>query len=486
MAVTFCSFTRYIDYMKVILRDYQILAADRAREAYQQGYRAPLLALPTGAGKTVIFCYMTEQAAAREKRIYILVHRQELLRQTSEKLDLFGVPHGLVSPAHAMSGDHVQVASVQTLARRLHRLPPPDLIVVDEAHHACAGTWRKIIEHWPNALLLGVTATPCRLDGKGLGQNSGGFFDILVEGPTIPDLIEHGFLAQPVVYAPPSGVDLSGVKTRAGDYAKDQVEERVDKPKITGCAIEHYNRICPNVPAIAFCSSVQHAEHVAQQFNAAGIVAASLDGTMTDAVRKARIQALGSGQIKVLTSCEIVSEGTDIPIVTAAILLRPTQSTGLYLQQVGRVLRPFEGKQCAVILDHVGNVFRHGMPDDIRSWSLSGAAMRDRKKQDQELKIKQCEKCFAIYRAQIVACPQCGHIPAIKDRSPQQVSGELRQITKDDIKNKMQGVKPTGERLNRLMRLAHSLGLNGNFAYRVALRQEYRDKFKPQAPVYAD
>lgn len=418
--------------MRVLLRDYQEKAVIDIRAAYAKGFMAPLLVLSTGAGKTVIFCDITERVIKNKKRVYTLVHRQELLRQTSEHLTKLGVDHGLIAPGHCMTGDAVQIASVQTLVRRLDRLPEPDLIISDECHHANAGTWRKVFDYWPKARILGVTATPCRLDGTGLGKQAGGYFDCMIEGPSIRDLIDRGHLAPPLVYAPPSGVDLTGVKIQAGDYQQKEVSHRVDKPKITGCAIDHYKRLCPGVPAIVFCSSVEHAEHVAAQFNDAGIVAAHLSGDLQDTVRKHRIQALANGQIQALTSCDIISEGTDIPVVGAAILLRPTQSVGLFLQQVGRALRPYEGKRYAIILDHVGNCLRHGLPDDIRDWSLEGSKKKKRAGES-IAPVRQCARCYAVFSPSAQVCPQCGFERQVVSREINQVNGNLVQISKQDV-----------------------------------------------------
>jgi superfamily II DNA or RNA helicase len=315
------------------LRPYQETIVSDLRRAYREGSRAVLLASPTGSGKTAVFAYITEGAARRGNRVMILVHRQELLSQCSGALTDLGVPHGMIAPNRTMTYDPVQVASVQTLVRRLQKTPAPNLIIVDEAHHAAAGSWRRIIEHYRKSLILGVTATPVRLDGQGLGVETGGYFDRMVLGPSVRELIEQGYLSRPVVYAPPVGADLAGVHRRFGDFVAKETAERMDKPHITGNAVDHYLRICPNAPAIAFCSSVKHAEHMAERFRDAGIPSESLDGTLDDRMRRHRIMALADGRIRVLTSCDIVSEGTDIPVVTAAILLRPTQSTGLYLQQ---------------------------------------------------------------------------------------------------------------------------------------------------------
>lgn len=428
--------------MEIKLRDYQEGAVAGLRGSYSSRNRAPLLVLPTGGGKTFIFCYITANALARGNRVLILVHRQELLNQSSESLTALEVKHGLIAPGHPMQfTQNAQVASVQTLVRRFHQLQQagwePDLIVMDEAHHATAGSWLKVIERWPRARVLGVTATPCRLDGKGLGADAGGVFDDMVEGPQISELIDQGHLAPLEVYAPPVVADLTGVRTSMGDYAKGELADRVDKPTVTGDAVQHYAKICPGVPAICFCVSVAHAEHVAQQFNAAGWKAASLDGSMADADRKARIRDLAEGRLHVLTSCDIISEGTDIPVVGAAILLRPTKSLGLYLQQVGRALRLYPGKEKAIILDHVGNTATHGLPDDPREWTLEGKKKGKRAANDNSPPPPiTCDGCFRqIKRPAPSTCPNCGKLlKGGSDRMDQlqQADGELRKLTDKD------------------------------------------------------
>lgn len=414
------------------LRPYQQQAVDGIRASLRNGKKAPLLVLPTGGGKTIVFSYIAANASARVKRVLVLVHRIELMRQTSEKLHTFGVDHGLINPLFTPTyWKPVQVASVQTLVRRLNKLAasPPDLIIVDEAHHATAGTWRTIINAYPNALVLGVTATPCRGDGTGLGADAGGMFDDLIVGPQVSDLIAGGFLVAPKVYAPLERLDLSGLRTRMGDYEKAELEQVVDKPKITGHAVEHYAKLCPGAPAVAFCVSIKHAEHVAEQFKAAGFRAVALDGSHDDDYRKRILKGLATGDVQVVTSCDLISEGTDIPAIGAAILLRPTQSLGLYLQQVGRALRPCEGKDHAVILDHVGNVLTHGMPDDFRSWSLDGEQKKRRgEKSEPTIRVNQCEQCFAVHPP-APACPHCGHVRHVEDRAPDQVEGTLKEVS---------------------------------------------------------
>jgi superfamily II DNA or RNA helicase len=224
---------------------------------------------------------------------------------------------------------------------------------------------------------------------------------------------------------------MRGVHSRGGDFARDEVTAKVDKPTITGDAVEHYRRICPGQPAIAFCASIRHAEHVADAFKAAGFRSAVLDGTMTPDERRDRVRALGDGRLHVMTSCEIVSEGFDLPVCSAAILLRPTQSLSLHLQQIGRVLRVSPNKPRAYILDHVGNIARHGMAEDIRDWSLEGDAGRRKVKDKPTIPVRQCPACYCCHPP-APDCPQCGHTYEVQAREIEQVAGTL-QIAGDII-----------------------------------------------------
>ena len=355
------------------LRPYQAEAVEALRAAMRRHRRA-CFQLPTGGGKTIVFGRIAAGVTARGRRALILVHRRELIRQTVDKLALFGVEPGVIAAGWPADPERqIQVASVQTLARRLDQAPAADLVIVDEAHHAVAGTWAAVIERYPGAFQLGVTATPERLDGKGLG----GCFGELVCGPAVRELTEAGYLAEArILTAPPP--DLSGVKRVAGDFATGALAEVMSAGGLIGDAVEHYAEHARGRAAIAFCVTVAHAEMVAARFRDAGYRAASVDGTMPARERDAIIQGLASGALEVVTSCALISEGLDIPDVGAAILLRPTQSLALYLQQVGRALRPKPDGSEAVILDHAGNAIRHGHPTELRLWSLAGQQARER------------------------------------------------------------------------------------------------------------
>lgn len=413
------------------LRDYQEEGVGRIRESYRQGKDAPLFVLPTGGGKTVIFTYITASTLAKGKRVLVLVHRIELLKQTSKALLKFDVDHGLINPNFSPSYyKKAQVASVQTVVNRLDKIPPPDLIIVDEAHHATASTWTKIIKRFPLAKILGVTATPIRGDGKGLGVNSGGHFDDLIVGQQIGELIDRGFLVRPRVFAPAEKLDLSGVRIVRGDYDKKQVAEKVDKREIIGSVVNHYMKYAEGQAGVVFCVNVAHAEHMAEQFRAAGYNAYSVDGSMDERDRNRILEGLGKS-VDVVTSCDLISEGTDIPAIGVAMLCRPTQSTGLYIQQIGRALRLSEGKSEAIILDHVGNVMQHGMPDEERFWSLDGDPTKKRRKKNAEPSeappVSQCPSCYAVHK-KALECPNCGHVYQVKNKDLREKAGELTEL----------------------------------------------------------
>lgn len=454
------------------LRHYQSDGVDKIRNAYKRGYRSPLYVLPTGGGKTIFFNYIAANAAARGKRVWILVHRIELIRQTSKKLHEAGVMHGVINPKYRPNYiQKIQVASVQSLVRKVHQIPfKPDIIIIDEAHHTNAATYSKIIEANPQALLLGVTATPCRSDESGLGVSSGGFFDTMIVGPQIYELIREGYLSKPVVYAPGTAIDLSGIRSRGGDWATNEVANLMDKPTITGDAVKHYSKLCPHHPTIVFCASILHAQHVAQQFREAGYKFYHIDGNMDDDERSRLIEGLGNGKVEGLTSCDIISEGTDIPAVSCAVFLRPTQSLGLYLQQAGRSLRPAPGKEHAIILDHVGNVIRHGLPDEHRDWSLDAEA-RKKKKKDEEptIRTRQCPECYAVHKPTPM-CPECGHLYETEGREVEQVDGELRQITDEDrehMRRQRYREQRAAQSLEDLLELAKKKGYKPGWAHAV-------------------
>lgn len=440
--------------MSYALRGYQTQAEDDVREAMRLA-RAVLLVLSTGAGKTVIFSDIARKAALKGKRILILAHRDTLIKQASAKLMEYGVPHGIIMAGFTQQRHHlVQVASVQTLIRRLDKMAHEfDLIIIDEAHLSAAKSYMTIVERFGKARVLGVTGSPVRLDSKGLGRAAGGLFDVMVTGISIKELIAQGFLVKPVVYASANRINLESVKTVAGEFDQHALADVMDKPVITGSAIAEYTRVCPGVPAVAWCVNVAHAEHVAGEFNAAGIPALALSGEDSATERTEALAALSSGRVKVVTFAMLLVEGVDCPAIGCVIMLRPTMSLASYLQVIGRGLRtiyakgmPLEtieqrhaailagpkGGKCFV-LDHADLWSRHGFADQEREWSLDGMKKKKGKKKDPNdvtIDLKQCPQCFVVHEPAPV-CPQCGFVHPVASRGVEQVDGELKEITEE-------------------------------------------------------
>lgn len=431
----------------MILRDYQQQCVDGLRAAFQQGHRRVLLVAPTGAGKTVMFSHLTQRLTERGNRVLLLAHRDFLLDQIAGTLSRFDIAQGFIAANRKPQLCHLaQVAGVHTLKSRTKKIAwQPDWIICDEAHHATAGSWNAILGAYPTARVVGVTATPQRLDGKGLGE----VFEEMVLGPRVADLMDRGFLSR-VKYYSPATVSTDGMHTRMGDFVHSEIEEAVNNRGVTGHAVEWYRKACDGVPAIAFCASIAHSENVAEGFRQAGYRWQALHSKMSYADNQAAIAKLASGELHGVSSCDIISEGFDVPVVTAAILLRPTKSLGLHLQQIGRVLRPAPGKDRAIVIDHVGNVahckagvwsFNHGRAEDDREWSLDGA-----KKEKGEAPMRRCEECFAIIPAAAKICPECGYERKNAVRGEiKQLDGDLEELPDEAIAEKIRKKKAREE-----------------------------------------
>jgi superfamily II DNA or RNA helicase len=400
------------------LRPHQTRDSERIRHAFEQ-FRRIMYQAPTGSGKTILFCHLAREAAVAGERVCILVHRRELLRQASRALAYFKVYHGLISPDYPRTPALVQVASKDTLRRRADR--DFELVIVDEAHHASADTYEGIMAGADR--VLGVSATPARLTGRGLGT----VFEHLICGPTVKSLTPE-YLSPYQLFAPPCQVDLSGLRAQAGDYRRDAAAAAMDRRSITGDAVAHYKQHLNGAPAIAFCCSVEHAYHVAEQFQEAGFRAEGVDGTLDQDARDDRIAALGDGRLNVLTSCSLVDEGLDVPGVVGIIDLSPTKSLTRCMQRWGRGLRVAPGKERAIILDHVGNVWRHGMPDAERKWSLEEGVTTAKPDEIKE-HIRQCPECYFAHDY-APECPVCGHVYKVKPKKPPSyVEGVLSKVT---------------------------------------------------------
>jgi DNA repair protein RadD len=413
------------------LRDYQKLMIDDARAAMRDGCKRILITAPTGSGKTVMFAHMASKSSERGRPAWIVVHRKELVTQTLSTLGEFGITANVVaSGMDRDNGSPITVVMVQTAVKRLTALRPPSLIIWDECHHIVASSYLEIFSWAKSAFHLGLTATPVRLDGTGLRQ----CFDRMVVGPTVGSLIDQGHLSKYRMFCP-SKVDLRGLRKSMGDWRKSDLEALTDKPTITGSAITEYKKLCPGATSLVFASTIAHSNHVSEEFNNAGIPARHVDANTPRDEREASIRDLREGRLRVICNVDLFGEGIDLPGLVCTIMLRPTASTGLYMQQVGRTLRTAPGKEQAIILDHVGNCSRHGLPDDERCWSLDGLPKRSRRESDaDDPGVRICSECFAANPARATTCCACGSELKASAREIAIREGKLEEMKRDRIR----------------------------------------------------
>lgn len=394
------------------LRPYQTDLVQQVRQAWRQGFKAPCIVLPCGGGKSCIVAEMARQTTLNGKRVLFLVHRKELCEQIEKTFALWGV-----------NMDLCRVMMVQTATRRLAKIDKPALIITDENHHSLARTYRRIYDYFPDVYRVGVTATPIRLNGGGLGDVN----DKLIVGVSAKWLIENECLS-PYDYFSPSIADLTGLRSRAGEYIAGDIEKRLKKPKICGDAVEYYRKLADGKKAICYCITVAHSQDMAEAFNHAGIPAAHIDANTPPAERTAIVNAFRRGDIHILCNVDLISEGFDVPDCECSILLRPTKSLTLFIQQSMRCMRYHPNKR-AIIIDHVGNYARFGLPDDDREWSLTPKKIK-------EPSVKQCPKCFNTFApppGKKIICPACGYVflteTVENKRNAELIDGELIKIT---------------------------------------------------------
>jgi DNA repair protein RadD len=462
------------------LRAYQRSVFVRIWAAIEMGQRRILLVAPTGSGKTVIGAEIVRDAVSRSLRVLFLAHRRELISQASRKLHAAGIDHGILLPGYPPRlGEAVQVASIATLHARAIRtatidMPLADLVIVDEAHHARARTYRRILEAYPNAIVIGMTATPCRGDGRGLGN----VFEVLVECPPVAELIAGRFLVPSRIYAP-TRPDLSGVRVERGDYVEAQLAERVDTPKLVGDIVSHWHRLAERRPTVVFATSVAHAVHLRDEFRRSGVLAEHIDGSTPIEEREAILAKLAGGTVEVVVNCMVLTEGFDCPEIGCLVLARPTRSLGLFRQMVGRALRPASGKVDALILDHAGAVFAHGFPDDPIEWTLHEDRRAENTAQSARMQhrapaLTDCPECRAV-RFEGQPCPACGWRPRPKPAAVNVIDGDLGLAQRDRT---VAGPNIDQQRYYRqLMGLAQQRGYKPQFAY-----YKFLEKFGRKPP----
>lgn len=433
------------------LRDYQQDLVQRIYAAWDSGAINVCMQLPTGGGKTAIFSHIIANFSGPSIAI---AHRTELVSQISLTLARHGVRHGIVAqPAviRQIISIHLdetgrswydplarcRVAGVDTLVR----LPPDtawfnevQLVVQDEGHHPLKkNKWGRAAGLFPRARGLYPTATPIRADGNGLGRHADGVHDVLIVGVPMRKLIRQGHLTEYRIFAPHGTLDLSTVPLSAsGDYSPPKLRDAVYKAQITGDVVSHYLKIAPGKLGVTFAVSVDAATDIAREFCDAGVPAEVISGNTPEGLRAHIMRRFRAREILQIVNVDLLGEGVDVPAIEVISFARPTNSICVFFQQFGRALRPMPGKSHAIIIDHVGNVLRHGLPDRPRTWSLDRRERRGRGAPDDAIPVRSCISCTAVYERTSRACPYCGHyMPPASRGSPEEVDGDLTELAPD-------------------------------------------------------
>lgn len=439
------------------LRNYQISFLSGVAEKHKQGHQGVIGDMPTGAGKTVCMARVALSMAERGGRLLIVVHRAELMLQTADKLQLFGVKFGIISAKSSNPNPFapVQIAMVQTLARRIKKGVINEnfhYIIFDEAHLAAASSYKSIIDKWPKAKRLGLSATPWRLDGRGLSDVG----TAIVKGPTVSDLIGIGSLVPFTTYSP-SVADLSRIKKIAGEFDLESQAKLYKKADVIGDVIDHYQKLARGRPFIAFCASVEHSIMVKERFEEIGIRVEQIDGTTPLDKRNATISRLAKGKIQGITNCGCLTEGFDCPIVSCVMVIRKTASSSLWRQMGGRCLRPHEGKKDAVILDFGANAESHGNFGYVYEYSLDGQPRMPKEKL-----CRICPKCSGVCIITAKVCHVCSYdftFVDAKERKIVEADGVLEAIEFDRKPDKTRFMKKS-ERDKLVKDMFDSLGIS--------------------------
>lgn len=472
------------------LRDFQDTLIEGARTQLRSGVRRLLIQLATGGGKTVIAAFIIAGAQSRDLRVWFVVHRKELLKQTSATFTQVGIPHGFIAADFPTNGFlPVQLCGVQTLALRLDTVQPPDVIIWDEAHHATAGTWATVMSRFPDCIHIGLTATPQRLDGAALGDH----FDAMIMGPSTAALIKRGFLS-PYTYFAPGIPDLVGVRSSGSDFNRGDLSALLDEPKLIGDVVDMYLDKAPGEQGIVFAVNREHSRHLAEMFRARGIPAAHVDGTMSTKERDRFDAAFRAGDVRVGCNVDLFGEGYDVPNIGYVGLARSTMSLTLHRQQCGRGLRIADGKERTIICDHAGNALRGlGLPDDEVIWSLEGKSKGGRNGSLDATPIHQCPICFQVTPSSLYVCP-CGYQYKVQERSVAWAAGELfelQRLGRSDAEMEKQRIstrekdEERGASLSTLIRLATERNRDQPGRYkdpkkwalmRISLREQWKKK----------
>lgn len=431
------------------LHNYQNKLVERTRQSYLDGFKSPCVVAPCGAGKSVIISEIARMTTGKGNRVLFLVHRRELIDQIRGTFQANGVDLS-----------RVEFGMVQTIVRKLDRIEKPALIITDESHHGLAASYRKIYDHFADVRRLGFTATPIRLNGSGLGDIN----DILIEEVDAEWLVENSFLS-PYKYYAPKLINTELLKlNNLSEFSNSSIDNAMESKTIYGDAVKHYQELAAGEQAIAYCHSIQASLQVKEEFLKHGIIAEHIDAKTPRAERDSIIGKFRTREIQVLTNVDLIGEGFDVPDCSTVIMLRPTKSLSLFIQQSMRGMR-YRPDKTSIIIDHVDNVREFGLPDAKRQWSLSSKKSGGGQA---EVKIKQCVNCFAVYASEQKACTECGHTPEIKPASDYEIDKEanLEEVTKEDIDIKLDFREPADcKNMGELYELAKNRNYKRGWAF---------------------
>lgn len=444
--------------MHIVLRPDQQQLKDSIYNDWNHGARNVMGVLSTGGGKSIIVSDIILDGARSGFQQAVIAHRNELVAQMSMHIANRDIPHRIIGSSATVRqitqqhrqefgrsfvnpSAHTAVVGVDTLIARREKLEhwtkQTDLWVIDEGHHVlCDNKWGKAVDMFPRARGLGVTATPLRADGRGLGREYDGVFDTLRTGLNMRGLINIGALADFEIVCPKSDLEVEDVPVGAsGDWSNKKLRTAAKRSHIVGDVVQAYIKYAGGKQAICFATDVETAGEIADNFKKAGIPAAALSATTNFLVRQKYIQEFRDGKLSVLVNVDLFDEGFDVPACHAVIMARPTASLGKYRQMVGRALRVFPGKPYGLIIDHVSNVIRHGLPDKEIPWTLERRE-RKTKRDPGELELTVCKWCTKPYMRYEIKCPHCGQEPPLpepRDRSISVVEGDLVLLTKEKL-----------------------------------------------------
>lgn len=419
--------------LMIELRDYQKESVDLARLSLAGGKKRPLIVLPTGAGKSVVFGEIVSLACEKDKVCLFLVHRRNLVVQFKQTLeDLFGIQAGVIMAGTAfLTGMKVYVSTIQTYSRRLQlddgRLNKfyieADVILCDEAHTTVSKTYQDVFNHYPESVIIGTTATPMRADQRGLGE----VYDDLIDVADAARLTDGGYLA-PIKYFVPTILDLSRVGIRLGDYEKKGLAEEVDKPRLVGDIVENWLKLAEGRKTIIFAINVKHSIHIRDEFRRAGIAAEHVDARTPDHEREEVFRQMDHDNVTVLCNVAVYQEGMDCPDISCVVMARPTKSLGLCRQCIGRGMRISDSFPDLVVLDHGGVIEEHGFVTDEVEWTLDGRKIAWKKKAKVEkiAKVVQCRACDLVFEG-TNKCPDCGTEVKTFGKKIEVVEGDLQE-----------------------------------------------------------